>query len=156
MPARSSRAELAGTLTDFEDQLDWYEGRAKSFKSRSRWIDMLIIVAGALIAALPSLRAVLGGGIDYLLVVLGVAIVVGQGMQRVYRYAETWPEYRHAAERMKRERRLFVHAAGPYTSAEADDGALYIERLESIMAEEQKIFFDARRADTGVAGGGAG
>lgn len=152
---RDARAAYADSLDEFEEQRAWYSARAGQFKARARWIDMLIIVAGALIAALPPLRATLGDRIDYLFAALGLAIVVAQGMQRIYRYSEIWPEYRLASERMKRERRLFVHAAGPYPPDDTAAGALYVERLETILADEQKIFFDTQRAtakqDIGIA-----
>ena len=85
------------------------------------------------------------GWIDYVLAALGIAIVVAQGMQRVYRYSEIWPEYRLASERMKREWRLFINGAASYDSGDEAAQALYIARLDTIMADEQKIFSDIQR-----------
>ena len=72
-------------------------------------------------------------------------MAIAQGAQRIYRYAETWPEYRLASERMKREHRLFVNTAPPYSSQDDAAQRLLVIRLEEIIAAEQKIFFDEAR-----------
>ena len=146
-PPRDTRIAFAETLTEFSGQRDWYNQRASSFKARAQRIDVLIIAAGAFVAALPSLRSSPGDWIDYVLIALGITIVVAQGMQRVYRYSEIWPEYRLASERMKREWRLFINAAEHYDAPDEVAQPLYVSRLEGIMADEQKIFFETQRTN---------
>ena len=73
--------------------------------------------------------------------VLGATVVVSQGAQRVFRFSDTWPEYRRASERMKREWRHFINQIGHYGGPELRARTRYIEALEEIIAEEQKIFF---------------
>lgn len=64
-------------------------------------------------------------------------------MLRIWRYDETWVEYRRASERMLRERRLFINVAGPYADITDEEESLryFIETIEQIIAEEQKIYF---------------
>jgi len=145
--SREARIAYSETLTEFSGQREWYNQRSTSFKTSAQRIDILIIIAGALVAALPPLRTQLGDWIDYVLAALGIAIVLSQGLQRVYRYSEIWPEYRLASERMKREWRLFINSVEPYDSDDGAAKALYVSRLDVIMADEQKIFFDAQRAN---------
>ena len=140
---RTTRIAFADTLTEFNEQRTWYSRKSGLFKKRAQWIDMAIICFGALIAILPILKpesathwtaiaaSFLGGG-----------VVAGQGLQRVFRYSEIWPEYRLASERMKREWRMFVNGAEPYDCADDDARKRYVSNLEKVIADEQKIFFD--------------
>lgn len=141
---REERIAFAESLKEFQDQRSWYSKRAGELKSKAGRLDLLIIVSGALIAALPILKP--GSHPHWtaiLISFLGAAVVVGQGMQRIYRYGETWPEYRRASERMKREWRAFINAAPPYDAAdEAAARQIYIAALEHAIEEEQKLFFD--------------
>ncbi len=137
---------FAHALPEFDDQQDWYDAKASLFKFRAQSIDMLIISFGAIIAVLPILKP--GVTAHWTVIVasfLGALVAIFQGFQRIFRYGETWPQYRLASERMKREWRLFVNGAEPYGGAEDEARLLYITRLEEIIAEEQKIFFERRR-----------
>jgi len=144
---RTERIKFAESLDEFNSQLRWYDEKASRFKTKAQYIDLLIISFGALVAAIPVLKP--NGDphwTEILVSFLGAAIVFGQGLQRIFRYRETWPEYRLASERMKREWRLFINQQGNYDSQEDTARSRYIDTLESIMAKEQKIFFEARRS----------
>jgi len=144
-PIRDNRIAFASTLTEFDDQRKWYSAKATDFKEKSQRLDLLVILCGALVAAIPILKP--GGDPHWTEIAvsfLGAAVVVGQGAQRVFRYGEIWPEYRLASERMKREWRLFINARGQYSADEEVAKSLYTEALENIMAEEQKIFFNSQ------------
>jgi hypothetical protein len=54
--------------------------------------------------------------------------------------------YRIASERMKRERRLYVNRAGPYRDLEDEDEEFlhFVEAIETIIAEEQQIYWSGR------------
>jgi Protein of unknown function (DUF4231) len=84
---------------------------------------------------------------------LGVAIAVLTGVQRIWKYDETWVAYRRASEQMKREYRLYINGAGSYTSLADEDEAYrwFVENIEAIIAEEQQIYWQSR-ADTGPKG----
>lgn len=140
---KSARSAYAETLAEFNDQRAWYSKRARELKVKAQRLDLLVISLGALIAAIPILNA---GGTpttpDIIVSFLGAAVAISQGAQRIFRYAETWPEYRLASERMKREYRFFLNAAPPYDSEDQDAKKTLVLRLEEIIAQEQKIFFD--------------
>lgn len=146
--AREDRITYAKSLDEFEDQRRWYSARSSQFKTRSQRLDLLILGCGALVAAIPVLKP--DGPAhwtDFAIAILGVSIAFGQGAQRVFRFSDIWPEYRLASERMKREFRLFINGAGIYKNSNPDDHIKYVEQLEQIIAEEQKIFFDDHRVD---------
>lgn len=141
---RETRIAFAASLTEFAEQREWYSRRASTCRQKAQRLDIAIIAFGALVAALPVIKPFANGMTDTTIALLGICIVVAQGVQRVYRYAEVWPEYRLASERMKREWRLFVNRADPYTDPDPVAQALYVKRLDGIMADEQKIYFDAQ------------
>ncbi|MEM6932232.1 MAG: DUF4231 domain-containing protein [Pseudomonadota bacterium] len=150
---RDDRIAYADGLTEFQEQRSWYSRRAGELKTKAQRLDILIIFCGALIAALPVFETLTSAqAVTVTTSMLGAAVVIGQGLQRVYRYGETWPEYRRASERMKREWRAFINAVPPYgPEDETKARAEYVNALEHAIEEEQKLFFDgvtAKKNDT--------
>ncbi len=143
---KSARLAYVETLTEFNEQRRWYSKRAGELKTSAQRLDLIVIALGALIAAIPILKF---GGVptfpDIIVSFFGAAVAIAQGAQRIYRFTETWPEYRLASERMKREHRLFTNAAPPYDGDDDAAEKTLVLRLEEIVAEEQKIFFDLAR-----------
>jgi hypothetical protein len=77
-------------------------------------------------------------------------VALAQGVQRIWKYDELWPEYRKASERMKREWRLYVNGAGAYRELTDENEAFlrFVEETERIMAEEQQLYFALHRGET--------
>jgi hypothetical protein len=138
--SREARAERYFTA-DLNGQCAWYSGRASTLKGRSQAFGLGVIIAGSATAFF----SVLGNhpAVPVLIAFLGAAIAVLEGWRRISRYDEVWTSYRVAAERMKRERRLYVNGADKYRqSADEDDAFLdFVEAIEGIMAEEQQIYW---------------
>lgn len=146
-PRRAARIAYAQSLTEYEDQMAWYSRKASPLRRKAQFIDLLIIMLGALIAAFPALKALHEPAwIDLAVSILGGAIVLSQGLQRIYRFGDLWTEYRRASERMKSEKRMFINAVPPY-NAEAEERSriLYVEALEKAIAEERKLFFEGAK-----------
>jgi hypothetical protein len=140
---KTTRSTYVKTLAEFNDQRAWYSKRAGNLKKKAQCLDLLVIALGALIAAIPTLKAQGAPTIpDITVSFLGAAVAIAQGAQRIFRYSETWPEYRLASERMKRENRLFLNTAPPYDLEDTEAKRIFVLRLEEIIADEQKIFFD--------------
>lgn len=144
MNIEEQRIEAAQSLDKYESQRNWYSKRASEFKHRSQWVSLIILICGGLITFIPIFKPVPPTHwSEYLVSVLGLVIVIAQGILRIWGWDQIWPEYRKASERMKREQRLYIYNATPY--AEIDDETLakrrYTEALEQIIAEEQKIYW---------------
>lgn len=149
-PIRQKRIEFSKSLVEWESQRSWYDAKAVQFKTRAQWLDLFVLVCGSLVAALPVLKP--GGDIHWtevLVSFLGAGVVLGQGLLRVFRYDELWPEYRMASERMKREWRLFVSSSGRYDVADDVAQAEYIAALDSIVAKENKTFINTVSTKSG-------
>jgi Protein of unknown function (DUF4231) len=144
-PTAKERDALAERYfkNDLADQRRWYSEKAGLFKTRSELLALLTIVLGASITfiqvfgAAPWVPAVSGA--------IGAVIAIAAGWQRIASYSETWISYRTASERMKRERRLYTHGAGSYRGLPEREAYLtFVEAIEGIIAEEQKIFWRER------------
>jgi len=145
-PTAEERDALAERYfkNDLADQRRWYSEKAGLFKTRSELLALLTIVLGALITFIQVL-----GPAPWLPIVsgsIGAIVAIAAGWQRIARYSETWISYRTASERMKRERRLYTHGAGSYRGLPEREAYLtFVEAIEGIIAEEQKIFWRDRK-----------
>lgn len=142
------RSDIAASLQELESQRRWYSSKAGGFKKKSQWMSLLIILCGGLTALLPVFKpSPPSHWTEYAVAVLGLLVVITQGMQRIWGWDRIWPQYRLASELMKREQRLYIHNAGGYAgiSSETEARRRYIENLEMIVAEEQKIFWRDRQ-----------
>jgi hypothetical protein len=130
------RSVLAG-------QREWYSKGARKQKRRYLAFAICVIVLGALISLLPMLKM---DWVPYLTAALGAAVSVSRAVDALLRPAETWQAYRKASEGMKREYRLYLHNADAYAAAEDEPSAyrLLVERVETIIAEEQQLFWQSQ------------
>jgi 4-amino-4-deoxy-L-arabinose transferase-like glycosyltransferase len=136
---------------DLFKQYEWYSERASRFKALAQRLGLLIMGCGVVTAFLPTLRGLLGTTIvDLAVGTLGITVALVQGVQRIWKYDEIWPEYRKASERMKREWRLYVNGAGAYRELADENEAFlrFVEATEQVIAEEQQIYFELRGGET--------
>jgi hypothetical protein len=128
---------------DLSKQREWYDARASSHKKWANYLSLIVIAFGALTSFVATLKPMNSSLCDVIIAALGVFVVISQGILQIWRYNETWVGYRMASERMLRERRLFINAAGPYADIPDEEESLryFIEVIEQIVAEEQKIYF---------------
>ncbi len=139
------RQDYANGLTLVQEQVEWYSKRASELKTRAQNSDLIVISAGAAVAAIPTMVTGPFGGL--LVSILGVLIAVTQGAQRIFRSSEVWPGYREAAEALRREYRMFSYGGGVYESDFDAACATYLKRTEEIMANEQKRYFHDLKSD---------
>ena len=141
---------------DLKGQRRWYSERASAYSQRAQWLGLFVIAAGASTPVLQAFGAAPWVAVTTAL--LGGLVAVAEGWQRIARYTETWMSYRVASERMKREQRLYVNGAGEYRGFADEDEAFlrFIENVETIIAEEQQIYWSRRGGETASGSGAAG
>jgi hypothetical protein len=143
MQVIESRKERAAYYFEsvLEDQRNWYESKAGQYKYRHLFFAIAVIVTGALISVLQVFadRAWVAGATA----LLGAAVTILRSIDTLLRPNETWQAYRKAAEGMKREYRLYINNAGDYTQVSDEETAyrLLVERVETVIAEEQQLFW---------------
>ena len=154
-PERDPRAAAREARTeryfehDLAGQRRWYGERASRFKSRAQLLGLAVVAAGAATSFLQVFRD--ARWVPVLTALLGAVVALAEGWRQIARYDEAWAAYRLASERMKRERRLYVNGAGEYRGLADEEAAFlrFVEAVEAIVAEEQRIYWQKRGDRTG-------
>ncbi|MGH8538139.1 MAG: DUF4231 domain-containing protein [Gammaproteobacteria bacterium] len=130
--------------TVLDGQREWYDKNAGKQKRRYLAFAICVIVLGALISLLQVLDTT--DWVRHVTAALGAAVTISRAVDTLLRPGETWQAYRKASEGMKREYRLYLHNADAYATAEDEAGAyrLLVERVETIIAEEQQLFWPSQ------------
>lgn len=135
--------------TVLQNQRDWYSVKAGAQKKWHLFFAISVIVLGAVISCLQAIEATVW--VRYLTAALGASVSVFRAVDTLLRPGETWQGYRKASENMQREYRLYINNADVYVDA-SDEEATYrllVERVETVLAEEQQLFwqFHAKNSD---------
>jgi Protein of unknown function (DUF4231) len=130
-----------------ENQLNWYDKKAKSYLYRYYEIQILILGVSALI---PIVNVVGGYEMTIRIIssILGSIVVGATGILQLTKAQESWIIFRSTAETLKKEYNLYMLKAGDYSDTNlADDkrDKLFIERSESVMAMEGTKYFSLRQ-----------
>ena len=147
--SRKQRAEFYFN-TVLSGQQQWYSEKSGQQKFRHLFFAIAVIVLGALISVLQifSGQVWVAGATA----VLGATVAVLRSIDTLLRPNETWQAYRKASESMKREYRLYLNNADAYAQAGDEDTAyrLLVERVETVIAEEQQLFWQFHAATQAV------
>ena len=120
------------------DQMNWYDRKASTYKTKYRRLRTWEIVLGALIPFLLTFEFEAWGLNIVNLVVgaIGVAIVIIGGVMSLNKYQELYISYRKVSEQLKTEKFLFQTGAAPYNR---DNRArLFVRNVERLLAEENQ------------------
>lgn len=135
-----------------DGQIAWYDRKSASNKRWHATLKIIVIVAGALIpfstGFLWSDQGVVVG--RWSAAILGVVIVVLEGVQHLFQFQRDWLRYRATAESLKHEKYLFLGKAGDYATA-ADPMKLLVERTEMHISREHGAWVAThKRGDQGA------
>jgi hypothetical protein len=143
------------TWTRLEDQIAWYERSGDVAQRAYTRLKVLQVVLVALIPFLAGFQDNLAAMLDpnwallpaISIALVGVAVVVLEGLQHLNQYHQNWLSYRSTSEALKHEEFLFLADAGAYGDTE-DKRAHLAERIEELIGKEhaQWMSVRARRA----------
>jgi hypothetical protein len=143
MQSIENRKERADYYFDtvLSGQRQWYSEKAGRHKFRHLFLAVAVIVLGALISLLQIISG--EAWVSGATAVLGATVAVMRSIDTLLRPNEIWQAYRKAAEGMKREYRLYLNNADAYGQTGTEDEAyrLLVERVETVIAEEQQLFW---------------
>ena len=125
-----------------DDQLAWYEAKSLHHK---RWFQSLKVAQLVGAAAIPAVAA--AGASAGFAGALGAVVVVLEGLQQLFQFQQNWIAYRGTAEALKREKFLYLAAAGPYAGPDGRD-RLLAERVEGLVSQEHAAWAEVQRAST--------
>jgi len=116
-----------------EDQLKWYSAKSGWNHKLYMWLRLVEIALASLIPLIVVLPIVEPLS-KALVAAAGATIAVISGAISLWKFQETWVEYRAMAENLKREKFLFVTRAAPYTGD--DRFPLFVGRVETLLGAE--------------------
>jgi len=125
-----------------ESQINWYQSKSnknrKIFKLMKFFqITMAILIPVIVHMDLPITKWVIS--------ILGALIAIFESVQYMNQYEATWISHRVIAERLKREKFLFLSNAGPYQSVEEIENLTQLaERVEELISIEQPNWINER------------
>ncbi|MGH6838791.1 MAG: DUF4231 domain-containing protein [Methylocella sp.] len=124
--------ETPATLQRLDAQIDWYD--QKSLYAQ-RWFKVLKLIQLVTAGIIP-LMAVFGvSNAEKAAAVLGLIILIVEGLQQLNQYQANWISYRSTTEALRHEKYLFLAQAGPYANVERSL-ALLAERIEGLISQE--------------------
>jgi Protein of unknown function (DUF4231) len=145
------------TWTRLEGQIEAYERQAAEAQRAYRRLKVVEVVLAALIPFLAgfqdNLAAVLPIALHLLpavlIALLGVAVVVLEGLQHLNQYHQLGLSCRATCAALEREKFLFLADAGPYGATE-DKRAQLAERIEELISNQHTGWAStrSRRPDT--------
>ena len=124
-----------------EDQIDWFDRKSIRHQIWYRRLKVTSIGSAALVPLVSSLD-----GYALLAGLLGVVVVVVEGLQHVNQHHENWIRYRSTCENLRHEKYLYQAGAGGYEGL-SDDQALrqLAAQVESLLARESNDWLQLRR-----------
>jgi hypothetical protein len=130
------------TIKRLDDQIAWYGSRS----ARNRRWHFVFKVVTILAGALVPIAAMREGQREWA-ALLGVVIVVSEGLHQLGQFHTHWISYRSTCEALKHEKYLYLADAGPYASA-AKPLVLLAERVESLVSQEHSRWVSLQEQKT--------
>jgi Protein of unknown function (DUF4231) len=131
----------SATLQRLEDQIAWYD---KKSQDAQFWFKRLKLVQLVTAGIIPLLGIFSIPYLDKVTAVLGLVILVVEGLQQLNQYQTHWISYRSACEALQHEKYLFLAGAGPYANAE-QPLPLLADRIEGLISQEHAKWISAQQ-----------
>jgi len=132
-----------------EDQIAWYDDKAEWNQNWFKRLQVIVIVAGALVPFLSGLTPGEEVWSKVLVGSLGVMIAAFTAVLGLYKFQENWIQYRITCESLKREKHVFSAGVAPYAGTDAFD--LLVSRVESLISSERTNWVSQGTATPGNA-----
>jgi hypothetical protein len=130
------------TMTRLDEQIAWYG--TKSLHAQ-RWFKALKVVQLVTAGLIPLVAAFGLPEPGRISAVLGLIILIVEGLQQLNQYQANWLTYRSTGEALKHEKYLFLAHAGPYADA-SQAPALLADRTEGLISQEHAKWVSTRES----------
>jgi hypothetical protein len=113
-----------------ESQIAWYDRKSVAAQRAFKLCKIAEITGAASVAVVANFKGLIAS-------VMGVVIVVLQGLQHLNQWQHNWITYRSTCEALRHEKYTFLARSGPYEAVEDDDARkLLAERVEGLISTE--------------------
>jgi hypothetical protein len=128
------------TLQRLDDQISWYDKKSQHAQYSFKALKIVQLVAAGVI----PLMVVFGiPGPEKITAVLGLVILVVEGLQQLNQYQANWIGYRSTCEALRHEKYLYLAVAGPYAKTDQPI-ALLADRIEGLISQEHAKWLSAQ------------
>jgi hypothetical protein len=127
------------TLQRLDDQIAWYDAKARQAQIRFKVLKAVVIGVAAAIPVVAAFDVPV-----YVAGVLGAIVVVVEGLLQAYQYRQNWITYRSTAEALKHEKYLYLARADVYAGSR-HPLRLLAERIEGLISQEHARWISSRR-----------
>ena len=125
-----------------EAQIVWYVDKSGYSK---KWYKVLKFMQITLAISIPVISHVDMVVTKWIISIAGALIAIFESIQYMNQYEALWISHRSTAERLKREKFLFLSAAGPYKDLGEREGLTRLaEQVEECVSKEQANWINAR------------
>lgn len=121
----------------------WWERRALVAKRWYLGLRSVVVVGGALVPALVSLREVqdlsrFGWAFTAAAILVSLTVAIASGLESLFGWGDIWRQKRIAAERIKSEGFSFLQLCGPYAAygSHKDGFRSFANRTEELIQSE--------------------
>jgi hypothetical protein len=128
------------TIERLDDQIAWYDRKSRTAQRWYKSLKLVQIATAALLPLIPLFDVPHGGEVA---AVLGVAMLILEGVQQLNQYQQNWVAYRSTCEALKHEKYLYLAGAGPYAGTESPL-ALLADRIEGLISQEHAKWVSAQ------------
>jgi Protein of unknown function (DUF4231) len=131
------------TLQRLDDQIAWYD---KKSQHSQFWFKRLKLVQIVTAGIIPLLGIFSIPYLDKTTAVLGLVILVVEGLQQLNQYQTNWISYRATCEALRHEKYLFLAGAGPYANAKPEQALpVLADRIEGLISQEHAKWLSAQQ-----------
>ena len=127
------------TLQRLDDQISWYDAKARQAQIRFKVLKAVVIGVAASIPVVAAFDVPV-----YVAGILGAIVVVVEGLLQAYQYRQNWITYRSTAESLKHEKYLYLARADVYAGSR-HPLRLLAERIEGLISQEHARWISSRR-----------
>lgn len=129
-------------------QQKWHSDKAQWNKKKFYLFELITLLAGAAIPFINVASMIPPAYQRILSALLAVVVVVSVGISKLYKFQETWLNFRAVSESLKREEELYLNRVGDYRVADYQErDNILVERVESILASETSQFIGIHKPE---------
>ena len=140
--------QFAKYISDrYEDQIRWYDRKAAINQKLYRWMQWTLIALAALTPILVELDIEpFGANGIRLATITGAIVAILTAGLKTFGYQENWLNYRTTCETLRKEEHFYAAGLDEYATTD-DPEALFVERVESLIARENTMWVSTHRRD---------
>ncbi len=119
-----------------DPQIIWYSKKSSINQKIYKRLQIAEIICATLIplfSAYSNMKYM-----SFIIGVFGALIAVIESVSKLYKFHENWIQYRITAERLKREKYLFLSCSAQYIDVKETAENIFIQNIEDIISFENK------------------